>query len=134
MILIKPRSIYGSASIRYTGCINNWVKTFCDHIDNFIRPNYMNAYSHCKGVATSYSSGNTPLPPLSSIFHNGKCTLGVVLDLYWKFSESGDHCLGSILDGLDPCSEDFGVLPHNSTVPYDDPLMQQSFNFCFGKN
>ena len=31
------------------------------------------------------SSGTTAPPPLSSIFHRGEWTLGVVLDIYWKF-------------------------------------------------
>ena len=47
-----------------------------------------------------------------------------MLDIYWNFSESGDHYLGCILAGLDPHSADFGVIPTQFTVPSDDPLMQ----------
>ena len=43
ILFIKPRSRDDSASISYTDCINNWVTTFCDHIENSIRPNHMNA-------------------------------------------------------------------------------------------
>ena len=57
-----------------------------------------------------------------------------MLDIYWKFAESGDHYLGSILAGLYPCSVDFGVLLPHFIVPYDDPLMQEGLNLCFGKN
>ena len=36
MLLIKPRAIYGTASSRYTDCINIWVTEFCDQIYNLI--------------------------------------------------------------------------------------------------
>ena len=82
MLLIKPRQRVGSASSSYTDFIKNWLTIFCDHIDNIIRPNHMNAYSNRKGVATYDSSGTTEPPPLSSIFRRGEWTLGVVLYIH----------------------------------------------------
>ena len=47
----------------------------------------MNAYSHCTvGATYDYSSTTSPTN-LSSILDRGRCTLGVVSDIYWKFSE-----------------------------------------------
>ena len=57
----------------------------------------MYAYSNWKGGATYDYSGTTTPTPLSSIFHRGKWTLGVVLDIYWKFEEDVDHYLGRTL-------------------------------------
>ena len=72
MMFIKPRSIYGFAPSRYTGCIKNWVTTYFDHIDNFIGPNHMNAYSNRKVGGTYDYSVTTSPSPLSSIFHLGE--------------------------------------------------------------
>ena len=132
-MFIKPRPIDVSASSHYTDGIKNWVTKFCDHIDNFIWPKHMNAYSNQKGGATHAYSGTTSLPLLSSIFHRGEWTLVVVLDIYWKFAEAGDHYLVRILAVLDPFSEKIGVLPTHFTVPSEKPLMQEGLNFCFGK-
>ena len=63
MMLIKPRSIVGSVSSRYTDCIKNWVITFCEVIENFIRPKHVSAYSNRKGIA-AYASLVTTAPPL----------------------------------------------------------------------
>ena len=56
-----------------------------------------------------------------------------MLDIYWNFSEAGDHYLGHILKFLDPLSADFGVIPPQFIVPSDDPLRKEGLNFCFGK-
>ena len=37
--------------------------------------------------------------------------MGTVLDVYWNFSEPGDHYLGRILSGLDPTKPNFTTLP-----------------------
>jgi hypothetical protein len=37
--------------------------------------------------------------------------MGSVLDVYWHFSEPGDHCLGHILAELDPKKSSFATLP-----------------------
>ena len=37
--------------------------------------------------------------------------MGKVLDVYWHFSEPGDHYLGRILAGMDPKKASFGNLP-----------------------
>ena len=75
----------------------------------------MNTYSNYKVGAIYDSSGTTYPPPLSSIFYCGVWTLGIVLDIYWKFAEA--------------CYNHLVVSPH-FTVPYDNPLMQEGLNFA----
>ena len=71
-----------------------------------------------KGSTTeATSSAETSLP---SVFHRGEWSLGVVLDVYWKFAQKGDQLLGCILASLDPDSSTFDVLPPHFTKP-DDP-------------
>ena len=61
----------------------------------------------------------------------GEWTLGVVLDIYWKFEEAGNHYIARILYGLDTCSVDIGVLHTHFIVLSDNPLMQEHMNLCF---
>ena len=42
--------------------------------------------------------------------------MGKVLDVYWHFSEPGDHYLGRILAGMDPKKASFGDLPPHWTI------------------
>ena len=37
--------------------------------------------------------------------------MGAVLDVYWHFSEPGDHFLGRVLTGLDPNKSEFATAP-----------------------
>jgi hypothetical protein len=60
---------------------------------------------------------------VSSIAARGEWSLGRVLDLYWHFAEPGDTFLGRILAGLDPSSEEFGVLPPHWKL--DDPMSNE---------
>ena len=93
-MFVKPKARYFSAYSFHTDCIKNWVTTFCDHIDNFIRPNHMNTYSNRKVGATYDSSVTTDPPPLSSIFYCGGWTIGIVLDIHWKFAEACYNYIG----------------------------------------
>ena len=60
----------------------------------------MNVYSNRKSGATYVYLVTTAPPPLSLVFHRGEWTLGVVLDIYGKFSEAVDYYYGCILAGL----------------------------------
>jgi hypothetical protein len=60
---------------------------------------------------------------VSSIAARGEWSLGHVLDLYLHFAEPGDTFLGCILAGLDPSSEEFGVLPPHWKL--DDPMSNE---------
>ena len=71
----------------------------------------MNAYGLRKGSATMAVSGTTSPPPILSIARRGEWSIGKVFDVYWHFSEPGDHYLGRILAGLDPTNASFGNLP-----------------------
>ena len=60
--------------------------------------------------------------------------MGKVLDVYWHFSEPGDHYLGRILAGMDPSSHSFGCLPphFNRIDPLQDPDIQSAMDMIFG--
>lgn len=82
-----------------------------------------------KGSATEATS--SPETSLPSVFHRGEWSLGVVLDIYWKFAQKGDQLLGRILAGLDPDCSTFDVLPPYFTKT-DDPKIKEAMNLCFG--
>ena len=75
---------------------------------NFIRADHVNAHGIRKGSATE-ATANTAETSLASIFHRGVWSLGVVLDIYWKYAQRGDQFLGRVLAGLSPESPDFDV-------------------------
>ena len=131
-LFINPKAQKGSAASRYTDYIASWVKQHYERITTYMRINHLDPYSMRKGGATYSSSGTTMAPPIPSIFHRGEWSLGIILDIYWKFAEAGDHYLGRILAGLDPCSEKFGVLPPHFTVPIENEFIKEGLNICFG--
>ena len=82
-----------------------------EEVSNHIRIEHMNAYGLRKGSATLAVSGTTSPPPVTSIARRREWSMGKVLDVYWHFSEPGDHYLGRILAGMDPKKASFGDLP-----------------------
>jgi hypothetical protein len=78
------------------------VEANVEAVIHHIQISYMNAYGIRKGSATLAASGTTYPPPIPSIARRGEWSMGSVLDVYWHFSEPGDHYLGRILAGLDP--------------------------------
>lgn len=131
-LFINPGAKQGSAASRYTDSIQSWVNQNYERIASFMRIEHLDPYSVRKGSATYASSGTTMPPPIPSLFHRGEWSLGVILDIYWKFAEAGDHYLGRILAGLDPCSDKFGILPPHFTVPIENDIVQEGMNLCFG--
>ena len=77
-------------------------------IMHFIRSDHVNAHGIRKG-STTEATANTAETSIASIFHRGEWSLGVVLDIYWKFAQRGDQLLGRVLAGLDPNSPYFDV-------------------------
>ena len=122
-----------TASSRYTNAIRFWVEDQRERLKAFARPDHINGHSMRKGSATFSSSGSTVPPPLPSIFHRGEWSLGVILDIYWKYAESGDFYLGRILAGLDPESSNFGILPPHFTVGNENEFLKKGIQLCFGK-
>ena len=107
----------GSAATRYQEQLMGLVQRRKDVVKNHIRLEHTNAYGLRKGSATLSTSGTTAPPPISSIARRGEWSMGKVLDVYWHFSEPGDHYLGRILAGLDPSLHSFGCLPpHFKTI------------------
>ena len=50
--------------------------------------------------------------------------MGLVLDVYWHFSEPGDHSLGRVLANLDPNEPTFVVIPPHFNME-GDPMVNQ---------
>ena len=119
-LFLKPGVKFGTASGRYQDQLLGLVKKMKNIVQNHIRLDHMNAYGLRKGSATLATSGITCPPPISSIARRGEWSMGAVLDVYWHFSEPGDHYLGRILAGLDPNKAEFGTLPPHFIVP--DPM------------
>ena len=130
-IFINPGSKPGSASSSYCDSIRKWAVAQKNRIMEFIRLDHTNAHGIRKGSATE-AMANTAETSLPSVFHRGEWSLGVVLDIYWKFAQRGDQLLGRILAGLDPDSADFDVLPPHFTVSMDDERIQKAMKLCFG--
>ena len=61
--------------------------------------------------------------------------MGAVLDVYWHFSESGDHFLGRVLVGLDPSKLEFATLPphfYKDGNLMDDPDINEAIMVMYG--
>ena len=59
-----------------------------------------------------------------------------MLDVYWHFSEPGDHYLGRVLAGLDPNEPEFGVLPPHFNMeenPMDNADIKEAMELMYGK-
>ena len=69
----------------------------------------MNAYCLRKRSATLSVSGTATLPPISSITERGEWLMAKVLDVYWNFSEPGDHYLDRILTVMNPKKDLLGI-------------------------
>ena len=81
----------GSAATRYQEQLVGLVQRKKDIVKHHIRMDHVNAYGVRKGSATHATSGTTAPPPISSIARRGEWSMGKVLDVYWHFSEPGDH-------------------------------------------
>ena len=74
------------------------------------------------------TSGTTCPPPPSSVSRRGEWSLGTVFDIYWLFSEAGNYYCGRILDGLDPNTSTFEVLPPHFTVGMENNHVKEAVN------
>ena len=123
-----------TAASRYQEQLMGLVASNKEAVSNHIRIDHMNAYGLRKGSATMAVSGTTSPPPISSIARRGEWSMGKVLDVYWHFSEPGDHYLGRILAGLDPTNASFGNLPPhwilNNSMENDD--ISHAMTLLFG--
>ena len=130
-IFINEGSGRNSASAKYCDQIKKWAIKHKDRVMEYIRPDHMNAHGIRKGSATEATS-NTSETSIPSIFHRGEWSMGIVLEIYWKFAQRGDQLLGRILAGLDPDNADFDVLPPHFTVPMSNEYVQLAMKLCFG--
>ena len=133
-LFLKSGSKEGSAGGRYQEQLLGLLKSKRQIVMNHIRLEHANAYGLRKGSATHATSGTTCPPPMPSIARRGEWSMGTVLDVYWHFSEPGDHYLGRILSGMDPSKANFGTLPpHFSVVdPLSDPDIKKAAEMVFG--
>ena len=131
-LFIKSGSGEGSAASNYTDRIKTWAHEFQDVVISHCRLNHVNTHGIRKGSSTHAASNTTCPPPLPSIFLRGEWSMGIVLDIYWRFAEAGDHYLGRLLAGLDTNSADFGVLPPHFIVPMSNPHVNRAMQMLFG--
>ena len=100
----------------------------------FIPLDHANSHGLKKGSATHAASGTTLCPSVTAIVKRGDWSMGKILDIYWKFANTGDYFLGRVLALLDPNSSDFESLPLNFDL--DDPLgdedVKAAIEMCFG--
>ena len=100
-----------------------------------MRFEHANVHGVWKGSATKAVSGTTCTPSIASIANRGEWSLGLVLDVYWHFSEPGDHYLGRVLAGLDPNEPDFGILPPHFDIednPLDNKFIYEAMQLMYG--
>ena len=129
-LFINQGSQEGTASSCYCETIRKWACYQKETILQFIRPDHCNAHGIRKGSATE-ATGNNSETALASVFHRGEWSLGVVLDIYWKFAQRGDQLLGRYLAGLDPESPQFDILPPHFIYRMDNELVQKAMQLCF---
>jgi len=79
-LFINVGASAGSAAANYCAFIMKWAKQKKDKIMNFIRTDHVNAHGIRKGSATE-ATANTAEASLSSIFHRGEWSLGIVCKL-----------------------------------------------------
>ena len=101
----------GAASRNYTNTISAIMQRHKDHVAEYIRTNHANAHGLRKGSASFATSGTTCPPSVASVANRGDWSMGAVLDVYWQFSDAGDHFLGRVLAGLDPNKSEFASMP-----------------------
>jgi len=130
-IFINKGAAIGSAASNYCGFITKWAKEKKERIIQFVRADHVNAHGIRKGSATE-ATANTAEASIASIFHRGEWSLGVVLDIYWKFAQRGDQILGRILAGLCPDKPTFDVLPPHFTVDESNEHVKKAMDICFG--
>lgn len=133
-LFLAPNAKEKSAGTRYQEQLMGIVRIHTEEVANHIRIEHMNAYGLRKGSATLAVSGTTSPPPVSSIARRGEWSMGKVLDVYWHFSEPGDHYLGRILAGMDPKKASFGGLPPHWTMsnPIENEDILCAMNMLFG--
>ena len=133
-LFLMPGTKEGAAAARYQSQLIELINQESETVSYHIRLNHANAYGLRKGSATRATSGTTCPPPIPSIARRGEWSMGTVLDVYWHFSEPGDHYLGRILAGLDPLKESFSELPPHWKVtnPMDHPRIKEAANDVYG--
>ena len=133
-IFLAPSAKEKTAGTRYQEQLMGLVRIHKEEVANHIRIEHMNAYGLRKRSATLAVSGTTSPPPISSIARRGEWSMGKVLDVYWHFSEPGDHYLGRILAGMDPKKASFGDLPPHWSIPnpMEIPEIALAMELLFG--
>jgi hypothetical protein len=106
-------------------------KEISSKISEFIRLNHFGPYGMRKGASTHASTSTTAPPPTPSIILRGEWSLGEVLDIYWKYAESGDQYLGRVLAGFQPNNTSFVLLPPHFTVGFENSRVKKGVLLCF---
>lgn len=132
-IFILPGATEGSASSRYNKRFDDVESKMGTKISEYIRLDHFGPYGMRKGASTHASTSTTAPPPTPSIILRGEWSLGEVLDVYWKYAESGDQYLGRVLAGFQPNNTSFDLLPPHFTVGLENSLVKEAVMLCFPK-
>ena len=120
---------------RYTSALSQLMTDNMNAARNFIRKGHANAHGVRKGSA-SYACNGTMCPSsVASIANRGDWSMGAVLDVYWHFSEPGDHFLGRVLAGLDLNKPQFATMPPHFILEGDlmeDADIKEAMNMMYG--
>ena len=122
----------GSAASRYSKQLIELLKDKVDTVREFVRPKHCNPHGTRKGSAMHITTNTTDPPPLPSVAARGEWSIGKVLDLYFKFGDSGDCRCGRALAGLPTDSSSFSVMPPHFTVGLENCHVNEGINLCFG--
>ena len=131
IFFILSRAETGTASSRYCKKMIDSTQTMEERVKQHIRLDHCNPYGIRKGSATHATSGTTVPPPLTSVFLRGEWSMGVMQDIYWKFCQIGDQCLGRVIAGLDPNSSTFDTLPPHFIKGLEDENIKEAFDMSF---
>ena len=120
---------------KYTAALSQLLQNNIEAVGEYIRKNHINAHGIRKGSASFATSGTTCPPSVASVANRGDWSMGAVLDVYWHFSEPGDHFLGRVLAGLDPNKPEFSTMPPHFMKEgnlMDDPDICEAMHLMYG--
>ena len=89
-LFIKKGKKVKSGSSGYCSQLTQLFTANAEAVSAYIRINHANPHGIRKGSATHAASGTTLPPSVTAIAKRGDWSLGKLLDIYWKFAETGD--------------------------------------------
>jgi hypothetical protein len=123
-----------TASARYCKNLASLFQQREEDLRAYIRIDHASPYGLRKGAATHASSGTTAPPSVAAIAARGDWTITKILDIYWRFCQTGDEYLGRLVVGMDPKDKDFAILPphFNDLNPMSNEVIRKAMILMYG--